>query len=233
VNNLPIQIAVDGYSSCGKSTLAKELAREMGYLYVDSGAMYRSVTLFALRNNAFNDNDFNKSLLIKNIENITIHFELDKNSDPITFLNNKNVENQIRRIEVSSKVSIISAIPEVREKMVRLQRKMSENRSVVMDGRDIGTVVFPDAKIKFFITADIDVRAKRRYDEMVEKKNEVDFEEVKKNLMERDLLDQTRSVSPLRMADNAILIDNSYLNKKEQLELAINYVKKILNENKN
>lgn len=226
----PVQIAVDGFSSCGKSTLARDLAKELGFLYIDSGAMYRAVTLFAIKNRVFENNKFNKTLFLTILKKIKIHFELNQNSNPITFLNNQNVEDEIRQIEVSSKVSIISAIPEVRKRMVKLQREMSKDKSVVMDGRDIGTVVFPDARVKFFVTADLDVRAKRRFDELVEKKSKTDFDEVKSNLAERDLLDQTRLVSPLKMANDAILIDNSNLDKNEQLLIAKNHVKKALNE---
>jgi len=233
VKNLPIQIAVDGYSSCGKSTLARGLAKELGYVYIDSGAMYRAVTLFAMNNNVFEKGGFDRQKLIENLKNVVIHFELDNENNPVTYLNGNNVEREIRQIEVSSKVSIISAVPDVRERMVKLQRKMSENKSVVMDGRDIGTVVFPRARIKFFITAGIDVRAKRRYDELIEKGDDTDFEQVKANIIERDLLDQSRAVSPLKMADDAILIDNSHLNKKEQLEIAVKYVKKSLHESTN
>jgi cytidylate kinase len=226
----PVQIAVDGFSSCGKSTLARELAKELGYIYIDSGAMYRAVTLYALKNRVFENDKLDKPLFLTILKEIEINFELDKNNNPITFLNNQNVEDEIRQIEVSSKVSIISAIPEVRERMVKLQREMSKDKSVVMDGRDIGTIVFPDARIKFFITADLDVRAKRRFDELVEKKSKADFDEVKSNLEERDLLDQTRLVSPLKIAEDAILIDNSNLNRKEQLDIAMEHVKNILNE---
>ena len=226
----PIQIAVDGYSSCGKSTLARELARELGFVYIDSGAMYRAVTLYAIRNNVFENEKLNKSLLIGLLKEISIHFELDNNNNPITYLNNENIEDEIRQIEVSSKVSIISAIPEVRKRLVLLQREMSKNRSVVMDGRDIGTVVFPEARIKFFITANIDIRAKRRYDELIEKKSKADYSIVKMNLEERDMLDQTRAISPLKKAEDAILIDNSKLDRKEQLDIAMSFVNKILHE---
>ncbi|HNQ67113.1 MAG TPA: (d)CMP kinase [Bacteroidales bacterium] len=226
----PVQIAVDGFSSCGKSTLARELAKELGYIYIDSGAMYRAVTLYALKNRVFDNDKLDKPLFLTILKEIKIHFELDKNNNPITFLNNQNVENEIRQIEVSSKVSIISAIPEVRERMVKLQREMSKDKSVVMDGRDIGTIVFPDAMIKFFITADLDVRAKRRFDELAEKTSKANFDEVKSNLAERDLLDQTRLISPLKRAENAILIDNSNLDRKEQLDIAMKHVKNILNE---
>ncbi|MDD4217579.1 MAG: (d)CMP kinase [Bacteroidales bacterium] len=226
-----IKIAVDGYSSCGKSTLARELAQNLGYIYIDSGAMYRAVTLFALQNNYIGQDFFNKNELITNLNKITIHFEPDKNFNPITFLNNKNVENEIRQIAVSSYVSEVSAVAEVRERMVSLQRKLSENSGVVMDGRDIGTVVFPEAELKLFITADIDIRTQRRFDELILQNKDINFETVKQNLMQRDNYDKSRKTSPLRQAKDAILIDNSNLTKTEQLEIALKLAKKAINEN--
>jgi len=226
--NKTIQIAVDGFSSCGKSTLARELARKLGFVYVDSGAMYRAVTLYAIRNEIIVDGKVELLKLKKAITNINIHFNLDKENNPVTFLNGENVEDEIRQIEVSSKVSIISAIPEVRQKMVVLQREMSADKSVVMDGRDIGTVVFPNADLKLFVTAGIEVRAKRRYDELLAKNQEVDFETIKSNLAERDKLDQSRADSPLKMASDAILIDNSNLNREQQLQKALDLVKTVI-----
>lgn len=227
--NKTIQIAVDGFSSCGKSTLARELARKLGFVYVDSGAMYRAVTLYAIRNEIIVDGKVELKKLKNAITNINIHFNLDKDNNPVTFLNGENVEDEIRQIEVSSKVSIISAIPEVRQKMVVLQREMSADKSVVMDGRDIGTVVFPNADLKLFVTAGIEVRAKRRYDELLAKNQEVDFETIKSNLAERDKLDQSRADSPLKMASDAILIDNSNLNREQQLQKALDLVKTLIN----
>lgn len=223
-----IKIAVDGFSSCGKSTLAKDLAAELGFIYIDSGAMYRAITLYSIRKGFFEDQNLNSVELINSLNQVNIDFITDKNSNLITLLNGENVESDIRSLSVSSKVSIISSVPEVRKKMVELQRQMSSKKSVVMDGRDIGTVVFPDADIKFFVTADIETRAKRRFLELVEKGQNPNFEEVKKNLTERDFLDQNRKDSPLVKAPDAILIDNTNLNRKEQLELALYYITKTL-----
>ncbi len=228
--NKLVKIAVDGFSSCGKSTLARELAQKLGFVYIDSGAMYRAVTLFSIRNKIIEGNIVDYSSLFLHLDMVKIHFELDVNNSPQTFLNGENIEDEIRRIEVSSKVSIISAIPEVRQKMVMLQREMSADKSVVMDGRDIGTVVFPDADLKLFVTAGIEVRAKRRYDELVNKNQKVSFDVIKNNLAERDFIDQNRADSPLKKATDAILIDNSNLTREQQLELSLNLVKKVLNE---
>jgi len=226
--NKTIQIAVDGFSSCGKSTLARELARKLGFVYVDSGAMYRAVTLYAIRHGIIVDGKVDLLKLKTAVIDININFKLDKENNPITFLNGENVEDEIRQIEVSSKVSIISAIPEVRQKMVVLQREMSADKSVVMDGRDIGTVVFPNADLKLFVTAGIEVRAKRRYDELLAKNQEIDFETIKNNLAERDKLDQSRADSPLKMAADAVLIDNSNLNREQQLQKALDLVKIVI-----
>jgi len=223
-----IKIAVDGFSSCGKSTLAKDLAAELGFIYIDSGAMYRAITVYSIRKGFFEDQNLNSVELIRSLNQVNIDFLTDENSNLITLLNGENVESDIRSLSVSSKVSIISSVPEVRKKMVELQRQMSSKKSVVMDGRDIGTVVFPDADIKFFVTADIETRAKRRFLELVEKGQNPNFEEVKKNLTERDFLDQNRKDSPLVKAPDAILIDNTNLNRKEQLELALYYITKTL-----
>lgn len=224
----PIQIAVDGFSSCGKSTLARELARKLGFVYIDSGAMYRAVTLFAIRNNFILGDEVNISMLLCRLDDVLIHFELDENNSPLTFLNGENVEDEIRLISVSSKVSFISAVAEVRQRMVLLQREMSENKSVVMDGRDIGTVVFPNAKLKIFVTAGIEIRTKRRFDELASKNQNVDFETIKRNLAERDFIDQNRADSPLKMADDAVLIDNSLLTREQQLKKALDLVNSVL-----
>lgn len=226
-----IKIAVDGYSSCGKSTLARDLAKKLGYIYIDSGAMYRAVTLFALQNNYIGKDFFNKNDLIANLNSITIQFKPDKNFNPITYLNNKNVEKEIRQIAVSSYVSEVSAVAEVRARMVALQRSLSENCGVVMDGRDIGTVVFPEAELKLFLTAAIDIRAQRRFNELTQQNNNIDFETVKRNLIQRDDYDKSRKTSPLRQAKDAILIDNSKLTKTEQLSIALKLAKKVINEN--
>lgn len=225
-----IQIAVDGYSACGKSTLAKDLANQLNYSYIDSGAMYRAMTLFALQNNIINDTNVNIDLLIKKLPEVFINFKLDSNNTPVTYLNNKNVEAEIRKIEVSSFVSKISTIPEVRKKMVLIQQELGKDKAIVMDGRDIGTVVFPNAELKLFITADIDVRTKRRYEELIQKKQPVDFETIKENLIQRDRIDSTRSDSPLRKAEDAVVIDNSNITKEEQLEIAYNLALKAINK---
>jgi cytidylate kinase len=228
-----IKIAVDGYSSCGKSTLARQLAGELGYIYIDSGAMYRAVTLFAIENNFIGANYFEVEKLVNSLHNISIHFEPDHHYNPITFLNNKNVEKQIRQIEVSSFVSQVSAVPEVRKQMVLLQRKLSENHGVVMDGRDIGTVVFPEAELKLFITADVDIRAKRRYEELISQNVEIDLETVKENLIQRDEYDKSREASPLKQASDAILIDNTTLTREQQLKIALDLANKIIYEDRN
>ncbi len=225
-----IIIAIDGFSSCGKSTLARQLAKELGYIYIDSGAMYRAVTLSALQNNLIGKDFFDEKQFIKKLPGISIKFELDNNFNPVTILNNKNVEDKIRNIEVSSYVSIISKLPQVREKMVALQRDMGKNKAIVMDGRDIGTVVFPEAEIKIFLTADLEIRAKRRYDELKAKNIKVDFDVIKANIIERDNIDRLRTNSPLKKAPDSIIIDNSNISKQEQLKIALAHAKKIINE---
>ena len=215
-------IAIDGYSSCGKSTLAKALAKELSYVYVDSGAMYRAVTYYFLKHDITIHNDKEVALAL---EKINIDFANIKGSN-ICFLNNENVENEIRSMRISNNVSEVAAIGLVREKLVKLQRLIAKNSSVVMDGRDIGTVVFPDADIKFFVTADKAVRAQRRYDELISKGKEVTLREVQQNLEHRDLIDTTREISPLRKADDAIVIDNTNLNREDQLQLALTYIHK-------
>lgn len=224
-----IIIAIDGFSSCGKSTLAKQLAKKLNYMYIDSGAMYRAITLFALNNKYVSENNLNKQELVSMLNHVNLRFEFDDNNSHITILNNSNVENEIRDIRVSSFVSLISKIPEVRKKMVALQREMGKNKRVVMDGRDIGTVVFPNAELKLFITADIEVRAKRRYAELKEKNLSASLEEIKNNIAERDRIDQSRSESPLRKAKDAILIDNSNISKEKQLLIAIECYKNAIN----
>jgi cytidylate kinase len=225
-----IQIAVDGYSACGKSTLAKDLACKLGYIYIDSGAMYRAVTLYAINNNIIKNNIIDKNSLISNLPNISISFRLNKNNVPETYLNNINVENEIRQIEVSSCVSKISEIREVRAKMTSLQKQMGKDKGIIMDGRDIGTTVFPNAELKLFITADIDVRTQRRFDELKNSNPNIDFEAIKNNLIERDRIDTTRTESPLRKADDAIIIDNSNLSIPEQFEIAHNLYLEALNK---
>lgn len=224
-----ITIAVDGFSSCGKSTMSKELAKRLGYVYVDTGAMYRGVTLYCLRNNLILNNIVDEQALSKEINNIAISFGIDEDGAQYLTLNGENVEKEIRGMEVSSKVSLVAAVPLVREAMVDLQRKMGEDKGIVMDGRDIGTTVFPNAELKIFVTASSQIRAQRRLDEMRSKgNNQVSFEEILQNVEERDRIDQTRAVSPLRKADDAIVLDNSNMTIAEQNEWLINEVNKKL-----
>ena len=215
-----ITIAIDGHSSCGKSTMAKELARRVGYIYVDTGAMYRSVTLYALRNGLIReDRSIDTEELERRIPDIHISFQLNAETGrPDTYLNGECVENEIRTIEVSNHVSPIAALPFVRTAMVALQQKMGKDKGVVMDGRDIGTTVFPDAELKIFVTASAQVRAQRRYDELQQKGMPADFDEILKNVEERDYIDSHREVSPLRKADDALELDNSYMTIPEQNE---------------
>lgn len=213
-----ITIAIDGFSSCGKSTMAKDLAKEIGYIYVDTGAMYRSVTLYALRHNLFNaDGSIREEELKTQMKNIDISFQLNKTTGrPDTFLNGENVEKDIRSMEVSSHVSPIAALPFVRAALVAQQQRMGAGKGIVMDGRDIGTVVFPDAELKIFVTASAEVRAQRRYDELKAKGMEANFNDILKNVEERDYIDSHRATSPLRKADDAIELDNSNLTIAEQ-----------------
>lgn len=226
-----ITIAIDGFSSCGKSTMAKDLAKEIGYIYIDSGAMYRAVTLYCLRNNLFNDDGgIDAVALEKHIGDIKISFRLnDITSIPETLLNGENVETEIRTMEVSSKVSIVAALGFVREALVKLQQEMGKNKGIVMDGRDIGTVVFPDAELKIFVIASAEIRAKRRYDELTAKGQTVSYEEILANVVERDRIDQTREVSPLRKADDAIVLDNSDMSIPEQKIWLKNVFDKVTN----
>ena len=212
-----ITIAIDGHSSCGKSTMAKDLAREVGYVYVDTGAMYRSVTLFALRNGLFNNDTINEEELRRRMPEIQISFQFNPETGrPDTYLNGELVEKDIRTMEVSNKVSPIAALGFVREAMVAQQQQMGKDKGVVMDGRDIGTTVFPDAELKVFVTASAEVRAQRRYDELKAKGMDADFDDILKNVQERDYIDSHREVSPLRKADDAIELDNSHMTIPEQ-----------------
>ena len=213
-----IIIAIDGFSSCGKSTMAKDLAREIGYVYVDTGAMYRAVTLYALRNNLFNsDNTVKVDELEQQMKNITISFKFNNETGrPDTYLNGELVEKEIRSLEVSSHVSPIAAVPFVRTAMVAQQQRMGERKGIVMDGRDIGTTVFPQAELKIFVTASAEVRAQRRYDELQAKGMPADYADILKNVEERDYIDSHREVSPLCKADDAIELDNSHMTIPEQ-----------------
>ena len=213
-----ITIAIDGYSSCGKSTMAKNLAKEIGYVYVDTGAMYRSVTLYALRHGLFlPDGKVDVEGLGKEMPNIHISFKVNAETGrPDCYLNGELVEKEIRSLEVSSHVSPIAAIPFVRVALVKQQQEMGEGKGIVMDGRDIGTTVFPNAELKIFVTADARVRAQRRYDELKAKEMPANFDDILKNVEERDYIDTHREVSPLRKADDAIVLDNSHMTIPEQ-----------------
>lgn len=212
-----IIIAIDGHSSCGKSTMAKDLAREVGYIYVDSGAMYRAVTLWALRQDYFNGNEINTEALEKDMPNISITFRLNADTRlPETYLNDENVEKEIRSLEVSSRVSPIATLPFVREALTRWQQELGAEKGIVMDGRDIGTAVFPEAELKIFVTASAEVRAQRRYDELKAKGMEAAYEDILQNVKERDYIDSHRAINPLRQADDAIVLDNSELTIAEQ-----------------
>lgn len=224
-----ITIAIDGFSSCGKSTMAKDLAKEIGYIYVDTGAMYRSVTLYALRHNLFNaDGSIREEELKTQMKNIDISFQLNKTTGrPDTFLNGENVEKDIRSMEVSSHVSPIAALSFVRAALVAQQQRMGAGKGIVMDGRDIGTVVFPDAELKIFVTASAEVRAQRRYDELKAKGMEADFNDILKNVEERDYIDSHRATSPLRKAPDAIELDNSNLTIAQQQQWLYEQYRKV------
>lgn len=212
-----IVIAIDGYASCGKSTMAKELARKIGYIYIDSGAMYRAVALYCIEQGLFEGNRLDVEALQRHIDDIDITFVLNPETGrPETFLNGRNVERDIRGMAVSDKVSYVAAVGFVRRKLVALQQAMGREKGIVMDGRDIGTVVFPDAELKIFLTASPEVRARRRVDELRAKGQEVSYDEVLHNVRERDRIDETREVDPLRKADDALLLDNSTLTLEQQ-----------------
>ena len=231
MKNKPLIIAIDGYSSCGKSTFAKAIARWLHYIHIDSGAMYRAVTLFALENGLFRNDKLDTKQLISLLPQISIEFRKNPdNGETETYLNGKNVEKDIRSIEVSNKVSEVSRIREVREYLVRLQRLHAGKGGVVMDGRDIGTVVFPQANIKIFMTASPEVRAMRRYKEMLGKGDHGTYEEVLENVKKRDRIDTTRKISPLRKADDALVLDNSDMTVAEQMEWIKDIIRKKLNE---
>ena len=214
-----IIIAIDGFSSCGKSTMAKDLAHEIGYIYIDSGAMYRAVTLYCLEQGLFHGDGVDTERLKDALPDLDISFRLNPETGrPQTYLNGRLVENDIRTMAVSSKVSLVAALGFVREAMVRLQQQMGREKGIVMDGRDIGTTVFPDAELKIFVTASAEIRARRRFDELQAKGEKGSYEEILENVKERDRIDTTRSVSPLRKADDAIELDNSLMTIPEQKE---------------
>ena len=218
--SLPFNIAIDGHSSCGKSTIAKVVASKYGMRYIDTGAMYRAVTLYCMRNKIITNQEVDLAKLLNVLDKITINFEFNvatKHSE--TILNGENVEQIIRGSEVSDKVSIVAQIQQVREKLIALQQEIGKLKNVVMDGRDIGSMVFPDAKLKLFVTASVKIRAQRRYDELVEKEENITYEEVLDSLTQRDEHDTNRKINPLIQAKDAILIDNSDLSIQKQNDL--------------
>ena len=226
-----IIIAIDGFSSCGKSTMAKALARNIGYLYFDSGAMYRAVALFCMQNGLISDGRIDTATLREAISDIKITFGTDaETKNSVTLLNGVNVEHEIRSLEVSQYVSKIAALDFVRSAMVDQQREMGKQKGIVMDGRDIGTTVFPDAEMKVFVTASAEVRAQRRYDELVARGDNPDFNDILENVLQRDHIDQTREVSPLRKADDALLLDNSDLTREEQMNWLVETFNKLTSE---
>lgn len=227
-----IVIAIDGYSSCGKSTMAKNLARQLGYVYVDTGAMYRAVTLYALRHQLFEaDGEADAASLQRAMPDIRISFQFNaQTGKPDTYLNDELVEHDIRTMQVSERVSKIAALPFVRTALVAQQQRMGKDKGIVMDGRDIGTVVFPHAELKIFVTASAEVRAQRRYDELQQKGMPARYDDILKNVQERDYIDSHREVSPLRKADDAIELDNSNLTIDEQQQWLLQQVDKVLQQ---
>jgi cytidylate kinase len=227
-----ITIAIDGFSSTGKSTLAKQLAQQLGYIYVDTGAMYRAVAYFALQNQLISVDSFNKVDLVNQLKNIVLEFKFNTELGfAEMYLNGANVEKAIRTIEVSGYVSKVAEVSEVRSKLVEQQQEMGKNKGIVMDGRDIGTVVFPDAELKIFMTASAATRAQRRFDELVQKGDSVSYDEVLKNVEERDYIDTHREDSPLVMAEDAVEIDNSHLSREEQFQVVLDLVNAIIATN--
>lgn len=227
-----IVIAIDGYSSCGKSTMAKNLARQLGYVYVDTGAMYRAVTLYALRHQLFEaDGEVDAASLQRAMPDIRISFQFNaQTGKPDTYLNDELVEQEIRTMQVSGRVSKIAALPFVRTALVAQQQRMGKDKGIVMDGRDIGTVVFPHAELKIFVTASAEVRAQRRYDELQQKGMPARYDDILKNVQERDYIDSHREVSPLRKAEDAIDLDNSNLTIDEQQQWLLHQVDKVLQQ---
>ena len=226
-----IIIAIDGFSSCGKSTMAKALARNIGYLYFDSGAMYRAVALYCMQNGLIKENIIDTKTLRNRIKEIHITFEADpETKNSLTFLNGTNVEHEIRSLEVSQVVSQVAALDFVRSEMIAQQREMGKQKGIVMDGRDIGTTVFPNAEMKVFVTASAEVRAQRRYDELTARGDNANFQDILDNVLQRDHIDQTREVSPLKQADDALLLDNSNITREEQMEWLIETYNKIIEQ---
>jgi cytidylate kinase len=223
-----IIIAIDGHSSTGKSTLAKQLAKALDYIYVDSGAMYRAVTLYALEQGFISDKKLDTDALISNIKNVNIEFKKQGNNPTVLFLNNKEVSSKIRGMEVSNLVSKVAALPEVRKSLVREQRRMGEQKGIVMDGRDIGTVVFPNAELKIFMTASAQTRTQRRYDELNAKDETVVFDEVYENITSRDYKDSTRADSPLTQAKDARVLDNTNLTQSQQYTIVMDWIKDLI-----
>ena len=223
-----ITIAIDGHSSTGKSTLAKQLAKALDYIYVDSGAMYRAVTLYALEQGFISDKKLDTDALISNIENVNIEFKKEGNNPTVLYLNNKEVSSKIRGMEVSNLVSKVAALPQVRQCLVKEQRKMGQNKGIVMDGRDIGTVVFPEAELKIFMTASAQTRTQRRFDELTAKGEQVDFDEVYENITSRDYKDATRADSPLTQAKDARVLDNTNLTQSQQYKIVMDWIKDLI-----
>ena len=227
-------IAIDGYSSCGKSTFARAIAKEINYIFIDSGAMYRAVTLYCMRKNFINVRGVKTEAIISELNQIIIDFIYNPDINEYeTYLNSENVEKEIRSMEVTSYVSRISQIQEVRTRMVELQRQIGVYKGIVMDGRDIGTVVFPDADIKIFMTASVEIRAKRRYDELKSRGIFIEFDEVKRTIIARDIADENRDISPLRRADDAIILDNTKMTVEEQMDWIKDIIEKLRNGSRN
>ncbi|RKE03595.1 (d)CMP kinase [Marinifilum flexuosum] len=229
ISDKKLIIAIDGHSSCGKSTVAKDLAKKINYTYIDSGAMYRVVTLFAMRNALINDDKVDENKLSHLIDQVSISFQYnDEKQRHETYLNGELVEDEIRSLAVSNNVSLIAKIKFVREKMVAFQRELSKEGGVIMDGRDIGTVVFPNAELKIFMTADVEVRAIRRYKELKDKGEEISLDDIRENVKKRDFIDENRDESPLRKANDAIVLNNSKLSKEEQLDWIVERMNEVV-----
>ena len=221
-------IAIDGHSSCGKSTVAKDLAKKIGYTYIDSGAMYRVVTLFAMRHNLISEDQVDENKLAHLISEVAISFQYNNEKQRHeTYLNGELVEDEIRNMSVSNNVSVIAKIKFVRDKMVAFQRELSKEGGVIMDGRDIGTVVFPNAELKIFMTADVEIRAIRRFKELKEKVEDISLDEIRENVKKRDFIDENRDESPLKKAEDAIVLNNSHLTPAEQLDWIVDQMNKV------